>query len=249
MGEGQETGPGLLVSAAFVLDSGVVEYVRDTYQMIMTSRCLAVALAALLAPTAASAHPHVFIDIRVEVRFDDAGNIEAFEQTWLFDEMFSVFIADDMDGDGDGLPDEGELDRYMVDIMRELRDYDYYTEVEKDGADTALELTGEMTAKYDGANLEISFEVSPATPLAATGGVVRYRVYDPTYYIDILHAEADDAIVLAGAPAGCAHKVIEPNPDPAAVDLAASLDQTMSAGDTLGAFFAEQVVIDCGPSS
>lgn len=209
----------------------------------------ALALAALIAPTAARAHPHVFIDIRVEIRFDDAGNIEALQQTWLFDEMFSVFIAGDMDGDGDGLPDEGELDRYMVDIMRELRDYDYYTEVAKDGVDASLELTGEMTAKYDGANLQISFEISPTVPMAAAGGAVSYRVFDPTYYIDILHAEADDAIVLTNAPAACTHKVIEPNPDPEAVDLAASLDQTMSAGNTLGAFFAEEVVIDCGPES
>jgi ABC-type uncharacterized transport system substrate-binding protein len=46
-------------------------------------------------------------------------------------------------------------------------------------------------------------------------------------------------------PADCALELEEPNPNPEMVSFAASLDQTESAGDGLGAFFAEQVYLRC----
>ncbi len=208
------------------------------------------ALASLLFASApAAAHPHVFIGVRVEVQFDDTGAIRSMNQRWLFDELFSALIAEDIDADGNGQPDDGELGDYLVEVMRSLRDYGYYTELVSDGAEVPLVLTGDMFATLDGSNLQITFTVMPEQTVALSGGEVTYRVFDPTYYIDVLHADADEAIVLSGAPAECTHRVIAPNPDAAMVDLAASLDQTMSASDTLGAFFAGTVFIACGPSS
>ena len=48
---------------------------------------VALGLFALSAP--ALAHPHIFIDAKVTVVFDDAGNIAGLKQDWSFDKAFS----------------------------------------------------------------------------------------------------------------------------------------------------------------
>jgi ABC-type uncharacterized transport system substrate-binding protein len=76
---------------------------------------------------------------------------------------------------------------------------------------------------------------------------VTYSVYDPTYYIEIAHAGgADDPISFEGAaPQGCAYDLKYPDPDEEILFFASSLDQNQSAGDGLGAYFAEEVAILC----
>ena len=83
-------------------------------------------------------------------------------------------------------------------------------------------------------------------PLDPTVSPVDYMVFDPTYYIEMLHAEGGGAIQLSGAGADCKYVLTPPNPDPNAVGLAASLDKTQSAGNELGQLFAERVTIRCG---
>ena len=209
----------------------------------------AAAAAPIFVAVPALAHPHVYIDVRVQVMFDAEGRIAGLEQVWLFDEFFTTFVIDGMDGDGDGLPDAPELDAWLVDVMENLRDFDYYTEANAGGAPVAVADATDMSVRMNGAHLSIAFTTPFAAAASPGGQPFTYAIYDPTYYIDMLHAEGGEPIRLAGAAEGCGFDVIEPNPDPATVELAAGLDQTQSAGNTLGAFFAERVVVQCGPSS
>ncbi len=61
-------------------------------------------------PVAAEAHPHVFIDAGVEVIFDAEGRAEALRVTWIYDEFYSLMIAEerglDPDYDGTATPDK-----------------------------------------------------------------------------------------------------------------------------------------------
>ena len=82
-------------------------------------------------------------------------------------------------------------------------------------------------------------------PVAPTGGGITYSIYDPTYYIDLLHARDPGAIRLADAPAACRQRLVAPNPSFEAVSLAAAADRTQSLGEGIGALFAESVVIAC----
>lgn len=69
-----------------------------------------IAIFALLpwtAPTAWS-HPHVFIEVRIEVELDARG-IEGIWQHWTFDEYFSAWIIEEFDTDGDGKFSDEEL--------------------------------------------------------------------------------------------------------------------------------------------
>jgi ABC-type uncharacterized transport system substrate-binding protein len=74
---------------------------------------------------------------------------------------------------------------------------------------------------------------------------VDYRIYDPTYYVSMLH-DKKDPIALAGKNASaCTHEMITPKPDVAMIDAAAALDKKATAPDELGSFFAQKMVIAC----
>ena len=99
----------------------------------------------------------------------------------------------------------------------------------------------------DGDRLALIFAVDLLVPADPRRHHVSYVVCDPTYYIEITHAaQRNEPIRLEGpVPEGCAFKLKYPDPDEEVMFFAASLDQTQSAGDGLGAHFAEEVAILC----
>ena len=71
-------------------------------------------------------------------------------------------------------------------------------------------------------------------------------VYDPTYYIEILHVEKQPAFELVGLKNdNCIGRLIKANPDEEIRTFAASLDKTQSGGKELGRLFADRVVLQC----
>jgi ABC-type uncharacterized transport system substrate-binding protein len=99
----------------------------------MTLRSLATRLGAasfaLLAVSAseALAHPHVFVDARVEVVFDKEGKISALRHVWRFDDAFSAFASQGLDADGDGNLSIEELQPLAKVNVESLKDYDYFS--------------------------------------------------------------------------------------------------------------------------
>ena len=66
----------------------------------------AIALLALAVP--AQAHPHIFIDAKVAVVFDDTGAVAGLRHAWTFDTAFSAWMVQGLDtnGDRETSPDE-----------------------------------------------------------------------------------------------------------------------------------------------
>ena len=102
-----------------------------------------------------------------------------------------------------------------------------------------------MSSRLSGNRLKMSFYLSFKESIDPREWPLKYAIYDPTYYIEMLHVETDDAIRLADAPTDCTHRLIEPAPSMENVMLAQALDRTQTAGDGLGALFAETVEIRC----
>ena len=66
-------------------------------------------------------------------------------------------------------------------------------------------------------------------------------VYDPTFFVDFSYAEGDDAVRLAGGPAGCAVQLSRPKkPDPKG-----ALSEDYFANANMGFQFASKVIIAC----
>ena len=87
------------------------------------------------------------------------------------------------------------------------------------------------------------------TPQPLAGSLLSYQVFDPTYYIEVVHEEQDgqprdDALILHGEPS-CELSILAADPDPERVMQAALLDKDESGEPGLGRFFAETGQADC----
>ncbi|MDF2366625.1 DUF1007 family protein [Sneathiella sp.] len=200
----------------------------------------------LLAPQrAVLAHPHVWTDMTIKILFDDNGRAYGLHQTWLFDDYYTAYAVEGTDRDGNGTPDQEELDEIMKVNMGHLKEYGYFTEVAVKNKVIKLKPVTNMSTKMVDKRLEMSFVTPFEEPASVTGNDFSYAIFDPTYYVEMLHAETDTPVIISGAPEGCTYKLIPPNPDPSAVAQAAMLDASERGATGLGSFFAERVNLIC----
>ncbi len=207
---------------------------------------LALAIGAV-APGPAGAHPHAYADIEVELVVSADGRLEALRQTWVFDDAFSAFtIPRPRRGRPASGPDAAALDaaRRMV---GDLHAHGYFTLLQRDGRRLATGKARELRGEMREGRLAIGFLLPLAEPADLRAAALSYAVFDPSYYIEMLHR--DDAAIAfagAGAAAGCAARMVPPAPDPAEVARAAALGPAQSGGDSMGEAFAEKVFVRCG---
>ena len=191
------------------------------------------------------AHPHVWTDMTIEIQFNEDGMVTGLRQTWLVDDYYTAYATEGMDLDGDGTPDPEKLEEIMQVNMEHLKEYGYFTEArDKDEVLNLMPLTDKSTRILDG-RLEMSFTTPFENPVSPEGNNFSYAIFDPTYYVDMLHAETENPVILSGAPAGCSYKIMPPNPDPSVVAQAAMLDASVRGETGLGSFFAERVRLTC----
>ena len=145
-------------------------------------------LAAVLAgrPGDVQAHPHIFVDTGLSVQVDAAGQLQAIEITWAYDEFYSLLIFEDqgLDTDGDGTLSSAEMAQLQGFDLRWSEGYlgDIYVTSGGD-AEAALAVLGPpdhlSTTVVDGRITSRHRRVLQQ-PIAADGAVI--RAYDPTYY-------------------------------------------------------------------
>jgi len=216
--------------------------VRRTMKSVLTG----LAMAALSA-VPASAHPHVWIDMRVSSIFDDTGNLTGFQHVWSFDEFYTVFQLEGFDVAEGETPGADQLATYAVAMTDSIKEFGYLMRIE--GLDGRLQVSARAQSARlrPDRRLELTFTVDLDAPVDLTQWPLRYAVFDPDYFIEILH-EKDTGILMTGKPpATCTTQMERPTPTFEMISLAASLDSMDQGPDTLGAAFAENVTIDCRP--
>jgi ABC-type uncharacterized transport system substrate-binding protein len=208
---------------------------------------------ALLLATAAHAHPHSWVDLRMTVEADEEGRITALRQYWLLDPMYSRIISGrepgfaerpDWGSTGGGGPSAATLGNAADEILDNLAEFDYFTRMEHGGEPVAIGEVSDHELVSAGHRLELSFTVELAEPVSPAEAPFRYAIFDPTYYIEVLHDEAD-IIDLRGGIADCYTEIEPPNPSRETIAQAAALDRDEEAGDDLGQHFAEWVTVRC----
>ncbi len=211
--------------------------------MIRRWRTLSFVIGLMAFAPGAFAHPHAWIDLRSRVLLDDEGRVKALELAWLFDDYYTVLVAEEL-GLG-GTPSEDYLDDIAKRNLTNLRDYDYFTAVTYDGKRQRIgDVTRYETEVHDG-RLWMRFEVPLEQPIDPKAGEVTFSVYDPTYWIEVLHLEAEPILFSGQGAESCLGEIIQPNPTIEQVTLANALDKDETAGDGLGELFAEKVVVSC----
>jgi ABC-type uncharacterized transport system substrate-binding protein len=199
--------------------------------------------AALVEADNALAHPHSWIDLRSRVIMNGEGRVAALELDWLFDDLYTAFIAQEF-AKQDRPPSEF-LPEVANTYVSQLAEDDYFTDVRLNGERLALGEPSRAESGLRDRRLWLRFKVPLVEPVDPDSGRLTFAVYDPTYYIEILYREGKPVAFSGPGAESCVGRIIPPNPSFEAVALASALDPTQSGGDGLGELFAETVVIEC----
>jgi len=196
-------------------------------------------------PSAALAHPHAWIDYRTKIVMDDMGKMTALKEHWIFDEYYTEFAIKDFDPNKNGKLDHEELMALGEDNLKNLKDFGYYTELKSDGKKIAPKPPSEINSYLVNGHIALDFTLLLSEPVDPAKHKITYRIYDPSYYVSMLH-DKKEAIAFEGKKAAsCQHELTTPKPDIMKINFAASIDKNGQAPDELGSFFAQKVTITC----
>ncbi|MES0811848.1 DUF1007 family protein [Roseibium sp. SCPC15] len=81
----------------------------------------------LMMVTGAFAHPHVFVEARSQLVFDDSGQAVAVKHVFRFDDAFSAFAIQGFDTNGDGIYSREELSELAQVNIESMADFGYFT--------------------------------------------------------------------------------------------------------------------------
>lgn len=210
--------------------------------------CQALVVGSLLASHLAMAHPHGWIDMSVRVITNDDGAVTGLHQTWRMDPFYSLVVMEELQ-QVPGTSLEQGLDQLGSEIRDNLTPQHYFTEVRiGDKPQTFGEVTEYTALERDG-RLTFMFILPLTSPQPLSGQVLEYQVFDPTYYIEMVHEEEGDepspqALILNGEP-DCTLSVLPADPDPEKVLQASLLDVDEEGEPGLGRHFAETGRVDC----
>lgn len=215
--------------------------------MLMTRRILgALLIVTALALTPISqgkTHPHAFIDITVTAVFDEAGQLTALEQTWLFDLAYTAFALFDLRG-GTAEEQQAALDAIMGQNLTELEAFGYFTEIKQAGQLISTETAVKQDTALIDQRIQMRFTL-PVTGLTDPAIPVTYEVFDPTYYIEMRHQLGANAINISHPQDACDYQLVEPTPTTEQILFAASIPPQVTAPEGLGRLFTETVTITC----
>jgi ABC-type uncharacterized transport system substrate-binding protein len=207
----------------------------------MRKNLAAIGLMGLLAFQApVRAHPHVFIDVDLELDVSDGGDLRAISYDWTFDDMYSAFAMQGLPR-ANGAPTQAALAKVADAIIEKLDNVDYFTKAAAVGHE--LQATGAQQARatFDDGRLRLAFTVT----LRAIGGAadkVNVQVFDPQ---SVVAVSVKDSVRVRG-PARCTHQLLRAGPlDPSdARQLDDSL-RTNQLAANFGAKLATTIALDC----
>ncbi|WEJ59596.1 DUF1007 family protein [Devosia sp. FJ2-5-3] len=210
------------------------------------ARLAVAALAGLFFAQPALAHPHIFIDAKVGVVFDDAGAITALQHSWTFDAAFSVWMVQGLDTNGDGSVSPEEMQELADENVGGLSEYGFYT-VAGDGVDFVA--AGDQRMNYQDNRVTLDFSINAVSP-TPPGPRFELGVYDAEYYVAIGFGAVSD-VTLVNAPDSCAVALIPPQPIDPAVEArlyALGPDVPVLPPDLAAAMRGTQgmIVLSCG---
>jgi nickel/cobalt exporter len=205
----------------------------------------------LLASTTASAlaHPHLFVDARATITFDEAGNLSLIRNEWTFDEAFSVWQIQGLDANSDGTMTSTELQGLADENLAALAAFGFYTSVGREGQTLELEPIGDARFEFSDRRSTLTFSVAPKVPYRMEGKL-EIGIADPAYYVGITFADTS-AVKVENLPAGCSTELLKGRPmsDDAAADLLALGPDVLQLPAELAAKLRgsqQEIVVNCG---
>lgn len=196
----------------------------------------------LFGTAAAQAHPHVWITASSELLYAPDGSITGVRHAWAFDDMFSVYALQGVEGETKGSYTHEELKDLAQTNIESLKEYAYFTFARADGKKEKFLEPIDYFLDYKDEVLTLHFTLPLKTPVKSRQLVL--EVFDRSYFIDFQMADKDP-IKLVGAPSGCQMKLERPNDGTASAQKLN--EQTFLNGDNsnYGLMFANKITVDC----
>lgn len=209
---------------------------------------LSLVAVACLPPAEAAAHPHVWIDARVEVKFEDDGQIQGLDVAWTFDEIYSLFAVEGLDLNEDGNLEPSELAPLVENSLKELKAWSYFTYSRSAEGQLNYGEPTKFEARYVDGYLTFQFEIPFATALDLSDAELVFKLYDPTYYIALDLARDAPVTLTANAPESCSYTVGDILDQPLSQSLFESNFDDPDKAQSLAESFASPVTISCSGS-
>ncbi len=214
----------------------------------MKKTTLLLAAMLLLVPAAAFAHPHIFVQARLEVVAGDDGNVKELQNVWRFDEVFSSSVLMDFDKNANLKLDPDELTAVGATVRDSLADYNYYVNMSLNGKAIKVNKPDVIHVDYKDGQLLMFFKVSPAEAMPMKGNRLSFGIYDPTLYTSIDFPTDGDLVTMGSTFKSCTTKVVRPDPDEVIAENKSSLTDAFfndPTGTTMSKLFATRIDAQC----
>lgn len=208
--------------------------------LLLTLLCLAVGRI-----TPAAAHPHVWVTMHTEVLYSADGSVTGVRHHWTFDDMFSAFATQGLQGKEKGKFTREELAPLAKVNIDSLKEYGYFTYANADGKKVpfADPLPG-YWLDDKGAILTLNFDLPLKHPVKAK--TLKIEIYDPTIFVDFEFAKGSP-VKLDAAPAGCKLDVELPQEITYAQTqkLGEAFFNALTTAQNWGQQYANKILVNC----
>ena len=162
----------------------------------------ALSLAGLLAASPAHGNPHVWVDYRITLAFED-GRLSGLSPTWRFDAIYSSHAIRTHDVDRNGVLDPGEVEALRAARFEPLARFGYHVHIWSGEA----KLEGHDVSRFDAwiedARLLVEFLLPVVPPVDPMAGPVTVSLRDEENVVDFRALEPDYLLVSGEAPSEC----------------------------------------------
>lgn len=162
---------------------------------------IALAAAVVGFPTVSLAHPHVLVEAKSEVVFDERGQMKSVRHVWRFDPDFSAYAIQGLDENGDGELSAEELQPLARVNVESLQEFGFFTYLAIDGEALEFAEPQEYWLELRGGGLTLFYELPLKTPVAVAGDTT-LEVFDPEYFVAFNFVD-EDPVTLVDAPSNC----------------------------------------------
>jgi ABC-type uncharacterized transport system substrate-binding protein len=211
---------------------------------------LAALLASMAAAAPAGAHPHVWIEMRSDVVFNDQGQITAMNLMWTFDDAYAQMALDGLDTNGDGVYSPTEIDPLTKENIASLKDYGFFTVMRYNGQKQELGEVTQYGQIWSNEKLQLHMQVPLKSPVDPMKGEFSAKVYDPDFFIAMDYAKDEPVTVIGAMPKTC-ELVVKPVPTDAEIEATRAMLSTKGPewkpenDEDFGALFAQPVTVKC----
>ena len=195
-----------------------------------------------IGPRVAKAHPHVWITATSELIYAADGSITGVRHAWTFDDMFSTYALQGMEGKTKGVYSHEELAPLAQTNVESLKEFGYFTFAKADGKRQKFEEPVDYFLEFKDGLLTLHFTLPLKTPVKSKA--LALEVFDPTFFVDFKFADRDP-VRLVGAPASCQMSFQRPNDGAASAQTLGEQNFTNGENSNFGAMFANKIAVAC----